>query len=76
MTEGDYRMHFITYYRTEYSYQPFTTMWAGHVMQTDVFDYTVSDSAGQTEPEKVRTTSRNDHTQNQASWLESRSKLH
>lgn len=67
---GDYRIVFNTYYRTEYSFEPYTTMWAGRVMQTANYDFSVRAEAVQSEmPEVVVTSAPAAQSQNTRSWL-------
>ncbi len=42
---GNYRIVFNTYYRTEYDYQPYTTMWTGHLMQSATYEFSVKEDA-------------------------------
>lgn len=70
LPQGDYRIHFKTYYRTEYGYEPYTTMWAGRTMQTATYDFSVSAAAANTRANPVVVTSSPAATsKNQRSWL-------
>ncbi len=70
MPAGEYRVVFNTYYRTEYGYQPYTTMWAGHLMQSATYDFAVTDDAVQTDlPEVIIDSAPAAKSRNTRSWL-------
>ncbi len=67
---GEYRIEFHTYYRTEYSYQPYTTMWAGHHMQSAHYEFSVKAEAANTKAKDVVITAAPAaKSQNKRSWL-------
>lgn len=67
---GDYRITFNTYYRTEYGYQPYTTMWAGYLMQSATYDFSVKADAVSTPVNDVVVTSAPAaKSKNTRSWL-------
>ena len=70
LAPGDYRVNFKTFFRTEYNYEPLTTIWAGHLMQEATFDFTVAEQPAQTEPEPVKVlSSEGKYVGNKRSWL-------
>lgn len=70
LPEGNYRIEFKTYYRTEYGYEPYVTMWAGREMQYATYEFDVSATASNKRANPVVVHSKPAATsQNQRSWL-------